>query len=88
MAVTAYYKGQKTRLTGEYLREAVLYVTGLTAGQANTIAHGLPAVPAEVEYVPTSGNGNWYETQDPDSTNLYLTIGASGPTSFKVYVKY
>ena len=88
ISVTSTYQGQKTRLTGEYLREAVLVVTGLTAGAANTIPHGLPAAPVDVCYVPTDGNGNWYETQAPDVTNLYVTSGASGPDAFRVLVKY
>lgn len=88
IVITPTYRGQKTRLTGEYLREAELSVTGLTAGSANTIAHGLPATPVEVVYVPRDGNGNWFETAAPDGTNLAITSGSSGPTTFRIYVKY
>jgi hypothetical protein len=88
ISVSASYKGVKTRLTGEYIEEAVLTVSGLSAGAANTIAHGLPRVPIEVCYVPTDGNGNWYETSAPDATNIYITSGASGPDAFRIFVKY
>ncbi len=86
IVVTPTYQGQKTRLTGEYLREAALVVTGLTAAAANTIAHGLPGTPVDVNYVPTSGTPG-FETSVPDATNLYYTTGA-GQTSLRVFVKY
>jgi hypothetical protein len=88
IAVSNTYKGFRQRQTGEFLREAVLAATGLTAGSANTVPHGLPATPVQAVYVPTNGNGNWYETSDPDATNVYITSGSSGPTAFKIYVKY
>ncbi len=80
------YQGRKTRLTGEYIREAVLVITGLIAGAANVIPHGLPGTPVEVNYVPTSGTPG-FETSVPDATNLYYTTGA-GQTSMRVFVKY
>jgi hypothetical protein len=72
---------------GALIRVAKVPVTTV-AGQANTVAHGLPAAPLAAIYAPTSGNGNWYETQAPDATNVYITVGASGPTSFTVICLY
>ncbi len=74
--------------SGYGLRTAVLAATGLTAGSANTVPHGLPATPVQVLYVPTNGTATWYETSAPDATNVYITVAASGPTAFKIYVQY
>jgi hypothetical protein len=69
------------------LRRAVLVVTGLTAGAANTIPHGLPSTPFGVpDYQATSGTPG-FETSAPDATNLYYTTGAS-QTSLRVEVEY
>ena len=87
ISVTPNYEDVRQNITGVLLRRAVLTVTGLTAGAANTIAHGLPRVPYGVpNYQATSGTPG-FETQPPDATNLYFTTGA-GQTSLRVGVEY
>lgn len=88
MAITVVptYKGIQQNIQGAYTRKAKLTVTGLTAAAANTIPHGLPAMPGEVEYVGNSGTPG-FETQAADATNLYFTTGA-GQTSLTAYVRY
>ncbi len=81
------YLFQRQNLTGEYLRGAPVSVTTV-AGTANTVAHGLPATPRVVIYIPQNGNGNWFETQPADSINLYITVGAGGPTAFTAIGDY
>lgn len=69
------------------MRRAALVITGLTAGAANTIPHGLPKIPYGVpNYQATSGTPG-FETAVPDATNLYYTTGA-GQTSLRVGVEY
>lgn len=87
IAVTPTYEDIRQNLEGAYLRRAVLLITGLTAGAANTIPHGLPGTPYGVpNYQATSGTPG-FETSAPDATNLYYTTGA-GQTSLRVGVEY
>ena len=75
------------RLDGLELAKAIVPVTAV-AGQANTVAHNLVRAPQPVIYIPLNGNGSWFETQPADATNLYLTVGAGGPTSFNAICEY
>ncbi|MGB7282032.1 MAG: hypothetical protein WBE13_07220 [Candidatus Acidiferrum sp.] len=78
---------------GRFFRRVVLAVTGLTAGAANTIAHGLtkseggPATPQRVRLNPGAA-GLWSTTQVADATNIYVTVGAGGATSGWINVEY
>jgi hypothetical protein len=72
---------------GVPIRQAKLVIAGLTAGAANTVPHGLPAVPVSISYNP-GANGLWGETQPPDATNVYITVGAGGATSGCALVQY
>lgn len=85
ISVTPTYLGQRTDLSGVYLRQAKLAISGLASG-ANTVPHGLPATPRKVEIEPTSAGG-FHETQAADATNIYLTADGSGATC-NVYVEY
>lgn len=71
---------------GVDVRRAKLVITGLTAGAANTIPHGLPLGPLEVVYVSNSG-AMGFETQAADRANLYFTTGAA-QTSLTAYATY
>ncbi|MGI0080908.1 MAG: hypothetical protein ACRECH_14950 [Nitrososphaerales archaeon] len=65
----------------------MLSVTGLAAGAANTIPHGLIRTPYGLpNYQATSGTPG-FETSPPDAANLYYTAGA-GQTSLRVFVEY
>ena len=86
MTVTPTYLSFRQNQSGVYIRRAMLKVSGLTSGAANTIAHGLPSTPQIANYVPLVAAGG-FETSDPDATNLYYTTG-SGETSLKVYLEY
>ena len=57
------------------------------AFSGDPVAHGLPRVPRKVVFVP-SALGLWGETSVADATNIYITVGASGATSGKIYVQY
>lgn len=87
LTVTAIYEDVHQSITGVLLRRGVLTITGLTAGVANTIPHGLPRLPFGVpNYVATSGTPG-FETQPPDAMNLYYTAGAA-QTSLRVGIEY
>jgi hypothetical protein len=62
-------------------------VTWTNAGtNANSIPHGLPAVPVFTSLKPTSAGG-FHQTAPPDSANLYITADGIG-TSLEVYAEY
>jgi hypothetical protein len=88
ISVTPSYGLVETSLVGAFINSAQLTLTGLSSGSDNTVPHGLPRTPVKVTYIPRDGNGNWYETSAADATNLYITSGSSGPTSFIAYVEY
>jgi len=88
IVVTPAFGLLETTDQGPFVASAKLTITGLTSGSPNTIPHGLPKTPTKVVYVARDGNGNWYETQAADGTNLYITSGSSGPTTFIAYVDY
>lgn len=60
-------------------------ITGLTAASANTIPHNLPFTPSIVIMAP-GANGLWGQTQAPDATNIYITVGTGGATAGTVWV--
>jgi hypothetical protein len=87
ISVTPTYQDVRQTIRGALIECAVLVITGLTAGAANTIPHGLPRIPYGVpNYQATSGTPG-FETSVPDATNLYYTTGA-GQTSLRVGVEY
>ncbi len=86
IAVTPTYVDVKQSIAGAFQRAVKFVVTGLTAGAANTIPHGLPGTPQIALYEATSGTPG-FETSDPDATNLYFTTG-TGQTSLKAYCWY
>lgn len=73
-------------LQGVYIRKARLAVTGLAASAANTVPHGLPAAPINVQIEPTSAGG-FHETQPADAANIYVTADGAG-TSCNLIVEY
>lgn len=85
--MTATYCYAAQTYDGIPIRQAKLVISGLTAGAANTIPHGLPSQPVSVTYTP-GANGLWGETQPGDSTNVYVTVGAGGATSGTALVHY
>jgi hypothetical protein len=87
IAVTPTYRYVAQTLQGVPVRQAKLAITGLTAGSANVVPHGLPAVPISITYDP-GASGLWGETQAPDGTNLYITVGTGGATTGTAYVQY
>jgi hypothetical protein len=87
ITVTPTYQSFRQDQPGPYVARAALAISGLTASADNTVPHGLPRKPQRVVYVPRAAGG-WNEKQDADATNLYITVAASGPTSFVVYVDY
>lgn len=88
MAIVVAVSNNRTRkdLDGTIRRAATLTITGLTAGQANTIPHTLPYKPTRCSLIP-GANGLWGETQVPDGTNLYVTVGGGGSTSGRADVE-
>jgi hypothetical protein len=64
-----------------------LVISGLTAGQANTIKHGLPVAPTNIKLRPNVEDrlgehaDLWLQSQPADATNVYVTVAVSGPTS-------
>lgn len=87
IAVTATKQGYRQNQDGANIRRASLAITGLTAGAANTIPHGLPATPMRLSLRPGAA-GLWGETQAPDGTNIYITAGVGGATAGTVDVEY
>jgi hypothetical protein len=87
ITVVPTYRYLTQTFQGVPIRQAKLAISGLTAGSANTIPHGLPAAPVSISYDP-GANGLWGETQPPDHTNVYITVGAGGATSGTAWVQY
>jgi hypothetical protein len=87
ITVTPTFEDVRQTIQGALLERAVLVITGLTAGAANTIPHGLPRTPYGVpNYQATSGTPG-FETFPPDAASLYYTTGA-GQTGLRVQVEY
>ena len=80
IAVTNTNHGFRQNQTGELIRRGSLAVSGLTAAAGNTVAHGLPYTPRRISLRP-GANGLWGETQTPDATNVYITVGTGGATA-------
>lgn len=72
-------------ITGAQLRHETLTIAGLTGNSANTIPHTLPFTPRKLSLRP-GANGGWGETQAPDATNIYITVGSGGATAGKIDV--
>jgi hypothetical protein len=87
ISVTPSYLGRLQQIDGPFPRRAVLTVTGLTAGAANTIPHGLPGIPKTVG-LNAGTAGLWGETQPADATNIYVTVGSGGHPSGYINVTY
>ncbi|MGH9345513.1 MAG: hypothetical protein ACRD19_17335 [Terriglobia bacterium] len=87
ISVVTDYTDLRQNTEGFIFSHAVLSVTGLAAGAANTIPHALIRTPYGLpNYQATSGTPG-FETSVPDATNLYYTAGA-GQTSLRVSVEY
>ena len=63
-------------------RYGLLTVEGLVEGP-NAIPYGLPFAPGSLSFRPGAA-GLWGETQVPDATNLYITVGSGGATSGRI----
>ncbi len=75
---------------GVPIRKETLHITGLTAGADNTVPHGLPFTPNKLSYRPAKDGtspGGWSEKQDPDATNIYITVNTNGSTLGNVDVE-
>ena len=79
-----------TKLTGRRVKAGLgqsyngprfgqLTITGLSEG-ANVVPHGLVFAPSQMHLRP-GATGLWGETQLPDATNIYITVGVGGATS-------
>jgi len=86
ISVTPTYRYLAQTYQGVPIRQARLVIAGLVTG-ANTVPHGLASTPISVSYDPGAA-GLWGETQLPDKTNLYITVGTGGATSGTAYVQY
>jgi len=86
ISVTPTYRYVAQTYQGVPIRQAQLVIAGLVAG-ANVVPHGLPSTPISVSYSP-GASGLWGQTQTPDKTNLYITVGSGGATSGTAYVQY
>jgi hypothetical protein len=82
------YITQLKAIDGAFFRLAKVPVFDLTANADNTIAHGLPAAPIEVSYIPTGSGGLWSQAAEPDATNLYIHVASSGSTTGWVLCTY
>lgn len=87
IAVIASYPYVVQTYQGVPIRKAKLSITGLTVAAPNVVPHGLPSAPITIAYDPSAAGG-WGETQAPDATNLYITVGTGGATSGAVFVEY
>lgn len=87
IVVTPKFLGTIKMLNGKFVNRVALAVTGLTAGSANTIPHGLPTPPQTVNPVP-GALGLWGQTSPADATNIYLTVGGGGATAGTINVEY
>lgn len=107
ISITATYRGQLNPLRGTFENVATFVVTGLSASSDNTFSltsdgtstgtallpvTGLSVIDAPL-YIPSNGNGNWYEKAVPTldangNVQLSITSGSSGPTAFRIAVSY
>jgi len=87
ITVTPNYRYLAQTYQGVPIRQAQLVIAGLVAGAANAVPHGLPSTPIGVSYSP-GAFGLWGQTQPPDKTNLYITVGSGGATAGTAYVEY
>jgi hypothetical protein len=98
IAVTPTYQFIEETLTGQYVKNTKLAVTGITAstgGTQNTIPHGLTdgkgnaVTPITVSLEPTS-LPTFFEYQAADATNIYVTATGTAGSAYTVtiYVEY
>ena len=91
VTVSAAYQGFFQIQRGNRIRRAVLTVSGLTAGTANTIPHGLPGTPQQIDMLPGSNGtfpGGWGLSAGPDGTNIYVVVANNGATSGTFNAQY
>jgi hypothetical protein len=65
-------------MIGGRWRHGTLTISGLVEG-SNVIPHGLAFAPSKLSFRP-GPNDRWGETQAPDATNIYITVGTGGAT--------
>jgi hypothetical protein len=93
ISVAPTYQFIEETLTGQYVKNAKLVVTGLTTSANNSVAHGLTdgkgnaVTPITVSLEPTSNNQFW-EYQAADSTNIYVGVGSGAGVTVNIYVEY
>jgi hypothetical protein len=93
ISVTPTYQFIEETLTGQYVKNAKLAVTGLTTSANNSVPHGLTdgkgnaVTPITVSLEPTSNNQFW-EYQAADSTNIYVGVGSGAGVTVNIYVEY
>ena len=58
-------------------------ITGLAEGP-NLIPHNLPFTPNGALNLRPGAAGKWGETQKPDATNFYITVGSGGATAGRI----
>jgi hypothetical protein len=93
ISVTPTYQFIEETITGQYVKNAKLVVTGLTVSTNNTVPHSLTdgkgnaVTPLTVSLEPTSNNQFW-EYQAADSTNIYVGVGSGSGTTTNIYVEY
>ncbi len=83
--VTSTSRGRRVDMSAGERRSGTLTVSGLnvtaaTGSTATTVPHGLPFTPTRLSFRPGAA-GLWGETQAPDATNIYITVGVAGATS-------
>jgi hypothetical protein len=93
ISVTPTYQFIEETLTGQFVKNAKLVVTGLTVSSTNNVPHGLTdgkgnaVTPLTVSLEPTSNN-NFWEASVADSTNIYVGVGSGTGTTTNIYVEY
>jgi hypothetical protein len=93
ISVTPTYQFIEETLTGQFVKNAKLVVTGLTVSSTNNVPHGLTdgkgnaVTPLTVSLEPTSNNQFW-EASAADSTNIYVGVGSGAGTTMNIYVEY
>src|SRR5271157_5048862 len=95
IGVTPTYQFIEETLSGQFVKNAKLAVTGITAsaspGTNNTIPHGLTdgkgnaVTPITVSLEPTSAP-TFYEYQAADATNVYVTATGSAGSAYTVTI--
>jgi hypothetical protein len=98
IGVAPTYQFIEETVSGQFIKNAKLLVTGITAstgGTQNTIPHGLTdgkgnaVTPITVSIEPTS-LPTFFEYQPADATNVYVTATGTAGSAYTVtiYVEY